>query len=98
VKCCAICNKPVGGQATAKAKSGKICHASCLARAVRAGTAGNAGKAAATQAPRQWDTRAAEKAFEQNRAAVLAGETFRGHKASTWRVGGSPSSTGDRAR
>ncbi|MEV4617024.1 hypothetical protein AB0K43_31165 [Kitasatospora sp. NPDC049258] len=32
-------------------------------------------------------------AFEENRQAVLSGETFRGRAPSTWRRGSSPSSS-----
>ena len=81
---CAICRKPFAGKPRAKTKSGKTAHASCLGAAAKAG-AGNAKKktTAGTAAPRKWNTAAAERAFEKNKEAVMSGETFRGHKAST---------------
>lgn len=87
---CAICRKPLGKRPTAKAKSGKTCHASCLTQAQQAGT----GKPQ-PPAPRQWNTAAAEREFNRNKEAVEAGRTFRGHKPSGWRLGNSPSSAGE---
>lgn len=92
-KTCAICRKPLGKRPTAKAKSGKTCHASCLTRAQQAGN-GNA----QPSAPRQWNTAAAEREFARNKEAVEAGRTYRGHKPSGWRLGGSPSTAGESRR
>ena len=91
---CAICRKPLGKRPTAKAKSGKTCHASCLKQAQQAGTPGD-GK---PPAPRQWNTAAAEREFARNKEAVESGRTFRGHKPSGWRLGGSPSTSGESKR
>jgi hypothetical protein len=41
---------------------------------------------------------AGAREFEENRAAILSGETFRSQKPSTWRRGGSPSSSGGARR
>jgi hypothetical protein len=90
---CAICRKPLGKQPTAKAKSGKTCHVSCLTRAQQAGT-GNA----QPPAPQQWNTVAAEREFARNKEAIEAGRTYRGHKSSGWRLGGSPSTAGESRR
>ncbi|MFF3991487.1 hypothetical protein ACFY0B_43960 [Streptomyces sp. NPDC001797] len=86
---CAICRKPLGKRPTAKAKSGKTCHASCLNQAQRAGTGTK------PSAPRQWNTAAAEREFARNKEAVESGRTFRGHQSSGWRLGSSPSNAGE---
>lgn len=88
---CAICHKPLGKRPTDKAKSGKTCHASCLKQAKSAGTG-------QPPAPRQWNTAAAEREFARNKEAVESGRTFRGHQSSGWRLGGSPSSSGESSR
>ncbi|MFG2359351.1 hypothetical protein [Streptomyces sp. NPDC048521] len=90
---CAICRKPIGKRPTAKSKSGKTCHASCLTRAQQAGT----GKAQ-PPAPRQWNTAAAEQEFARNKEAIEDGRTYRGYKSSGWRLGGSPSTAGESRR
>ncbi|MGW0188150.1 hypothetical protein ACWDV7_20595 [Streptomyces sp. NPDC003362] len=87
---CPICRRPLGKQPTAKARSGKTCHASCLTQAKNAGTSG-----AKPAGPRQWDTAAAEREFARDKDAIEAGRTFRGHQSSGWRLGGSPSSAGE---
>jgi hypothetical protein len=90
---CAICRKPLGKRPTAKAKSGKTCHASCLTRAQQAGTG-----TVKPPAPRQWNTAAAEREFARNKEAIEGGRTYRGHKSSGWRLGGSPSTAGESRR
>ncbi|MFD8488596.1 hypothetical protein [Streptomyces sp. NPDC059712] len=90
---CPICRKPIGKRPTAKARSGKTCHAACLTRAQDAGAAG-----AKPPAPRQWNTAAAEREFARNKAAIEDGRTFRGHQSSGWRLGSSPSSAGETSR
>jgi hypothetical protein len=90
---CAICHKPLGKRPAAKAKSGKPCHASCLKQAQQAGTGG--GK---PPAPQQWNTAAAEREFARNKEAVESGRTYRGHKPTGWRLGGSPSTAGESRR
>jgi hypothetical protein len=90
---CPICRKPLGKQPTAEARSGKTCHASCLKQAKNAGTAG-----AKPAAPRKWNTAAAEREFARNKEAIESGRTFRGHKPSDWRLGGSPSTAGESNR
>lgn len=84
---CPICRQPLGEQPTAKAKSGKIFHASCLKQA-RARNGKRAGK-------RQWDIAAAEREFARHKAAVESGRTFRSRKSSGWKLGSSPSSAGE---
>ncbi|WP_432020929.1 hypothetical protein [Streptomyces sp. 1222.5] len=86
---CAVCRKPLGKRPTAKAKSGKTCHASCLTRAQQAGTGQK------SPAPRQWNTAAAERDFARNKEAIESGRTFRGHQSSGWRLGSSPSNAGE---
>ena len=86
---CAICRKPLGKRPTAKAKSGKTCHASCLTQAQQAGTGQK------PPAPRQWNTAAAEREFARNKEAIEDGRTFRGHQSSGWRLGSSPSTAGE---
>lgn len=90
---CPICRKPLGKQPTAKAKSGKACHAACLTRAKTTGTAG-----AQTPAPRQWNTAAAEREFARNKARIESGATFRGRQSTGWKLGGSPSTAGETSR
>lgn len=84
---CPICRKPLGKAPTAKARSGKTCHASCLKKAQDAGTAGTG--------PRQWNTAAAEREFARNKAAVEAGATYRARQSTGWKLGGSPSTAGE---
>jgi hypothetical protein len=90
---CPICRKPLGKRPTEKARSGKTCHASCLKQAKTAGTSG-----AKPPAPRQWNTAAAEREFARNKEAIESGQTFRGHKPTGWRLGGSPSTAGESSR
>ncbi|MEV0982315.1 hypothetical protein [Streptomyces sp. NPDC049915] len=85
---CPICRKPLGKAATAKARSGKTCHASCLTQAQKA----SSGKPAA---PRQWNTAAAEREFARNKARIEDGQTFRARQATGWKLGGSPSTAGE---
>lgn len=93
---CAICRKPLGKQPTVKAKSGKTCHSSCLKQATAAGTP--SAKPTEPRPPRQWDTKAAERAFAKNKAAVESGRTFRAQQSSGWKLGGSPSTAGETTR
>jgi hypothetical protein len=88
---CPICKKPIGNAARAKSRAGKVCHEACLTQAKAAGANKPAG-------PRQWDTAAAEREFARNKEAVESGRTFRGRQSSGWRLGGSPSSTGESSR
>ncbi|MGW2556318.1 zinc finger domain-containing protein [Streptomyces sp. NPDC001635] len=90
---CAICHKPLCKRPTAKAKSGKTCHASCLKQAQQAGTGG--GNPPASQ---HWNTAAAEREFARNKEAVESGRTYRGHKPTEWRLGSSPSTAGEARR
>ncbi|MFD9004497.1 hypothetical protein ACFV0T_26650 [Streptomyces sp. NPDC059582] len=87
-RACVICRKPLGKQPTAKAKSGKTCHASCLKRAQQAGSV-------QPSAPREWNTAAAEREFARNKARVEDGVTFRARQSTGWRLGGSPSTAGE---
>lgn len=89
---CAICRKPLGQRPTAKAKSGKTCHASCLKQAK------DAGAGIKPPAPRQWNTAAAEREFARNKEAIESGRTFRGHQSSGWKLGSSPSTAGESSR
>jgi hypothetical protein len=86
-RACPICRKPLGKAPTAKARSGKTCHASCLQQAK---TSGNGGAG-----PRQWDTAAAEREFARNKARIEAGATFRARQSTGWKLGGSPSTAGE---
>jgi hypothetical protein len=84
---CPVCRKPLGKQPTAKARSGKSCHATCLQQAKEAG--------AGMASPRTWDTAAAKREFARNKARIEAGTTFRARQSTGWRVGGSPSTAGE---
>lgn len=87
---CTICRKPLAKQPTASTKTGKTCHASCLAQARQAGT--DSGKPAA---PGQWNTTAAEREFARNKARIEDGQTFRARQSTGWKLGGSPSTAGE---
>ena len=46
----------------------------------------------------KYDVEAAQRAFDRNRARVVAGETFRSQRRTAWKPGKSPSSSSKRSR
>lgn len=86
-KRCALCRKTLYVQdQVAQLSTGKPAHQECkvayAARKKRGSTT-------------TWSDQEAlaQRQMKAHRDQLLAGETFRGHKPSTWRLGGSPSST-----